>query len=79
MLKFSSVVPVNTQQNQTWFHSEIPLNTIFPNTATGEDWLTVEAEDVEKHRSDLVVGTVLVEQDRKQSPHGISHLHPVHV
>lgn len=47
--------------------------------ATREDWCTAKAEDVEQHRSDLVVGAVWVEQHRQQGPHGILHLHPVHV
>ncbi len=48
-------------------------------SAAGEVWRTVEAEDVEQHSSDLVVGGVWVEQHRQQGPHGILHLHPIHV
>lgn len=40
---------------------------------------TVDAEDVEQHSSDLVVGAVRVEQHWQQSPHGIFHLHPLNV
>lgn len=40
---------------------------------------TIEAEDVEQHSSDLVVGAVRVEQHRQQGPHGIFDLHPIHV
>ena len=47
--------------------------------AAGEEGCTTEAEDVEQHSSDLVVGAVWVEQHGQQGPHGILHLHPVHV
>lgn len=48
-------------------------------SAAGEDWCTADAEDVQQHSSDLVVGAVWVEQHRQQGPHGILHLYPIHV
>lgn len=47
--------------------------------AAGGDWCTAEAEDVQQHSSDLVVGAVRVEQHRQQCPHGILNLHPFHI
>lgn len=40
---------------------------------------TSKAENVEQHSSDLVLGAVGVEQHRQQGPHGILHLHTVHI
>ena len=48
-------------------------------SAAREDWCTAEAEDVEQHSSDLVVGAVRVEQHRQQCSHGILNLHPIHI
>lgn len=40
---------------------------------------TSEAEDVEQHSSDLVVGAVRVEQHGQQGPHGVLHLHTIRI
>lgn len=85
LLKFSSVVPVWSKNKPKW-KSWLAANVQFSNVLCvfGLDVIlgendTIEAEDVEQHSSDLVVGAVRVEQHRQQSPHRIFHLCPVYI
>lgn len=87
LFKFSSVVPVSVKNSLLGLHPPSQITSRkglgqqrnWPLAIKQQHWCTIEAEDVEQHCSDLVIGAVLVEQHRQQGSHGIFHFHPVNI